>query len=106
MDREATRGDQTREGLEAALNDQWTLAQRADWAGMYEFSSPRCKVQYPVDRFVAELDDAYADRDFSGDAEYLINMNGDAVATVVIKAPDGKSPTNARNVELHQWCLV
>lgn len=86
------RGDQTQDGLEAALDEQWALAQSADWAGIYDFSSPRCQVQYSVEEFVAALDDAYADRDFSGTPEYLINMNGDSVATVVIKAPDGKSP--------------
>ncbi|MGR6523621.1 hypothetical protein ACU5JM_18460 [Rhodococcus erythropolis] len=90
VEREAAPGDQSQAGLEATLAEQYTHIQRADWASVYEFSSPRCQVKYPVDEFVASLDAGYADRDFSGPEQYLITMNSDSVATVVVKSHDGK----------------
>jgi hypothetical protein len=76
-------------GLRKTLGEEYTHVQKGDWARVYEFTSPRCQAGIPLNDFVADLEGAYKDRDFSGPAEYLITVNG-TVATVVIKSFDGK----------------
>ncbi|WQB75707.1 hypothetical protein SCD75_09580 [Prescottella equi] len=77
------------EGLRLTLEEQYTHIQRHDWAGMYGFSSPRCKLAVSEASAVATMEAAYQGRDFSGPQQYLITMNG-SVATVVVKSFDGR----------------
>lgn len=76
--------------LRETLDQQYAAVQRSDWLGAYTFYSPRCQLKWSKDQVVSALDAQYSDRDFTGEAEYLISMNG-PVATVVIKSSDSKA---------------
>lgn len=82
--------DQTQAGLEATLAEQYLLVQQGDYVGVHRFSSPRYKVAYPEYKFLADIAEVWAGRDFSGPEQYLITMNSPEVATVDIKSHDGK----------------
>jgi hypothetical protein len=75
--------------LRVRLNEFYDLARTRNYSAMYVFSSPRCQAQTSEDEYVALLEGAFADRDFSGDPEFLISLQGQ-VATVVTKSADGK----------------
>jgi hypothetical protein len=77
--------------LRVRLNEFYELARARDYSAMYVFSSPRCQAKTSEDEYIGLLERAWADRDFSGDPEFLISVQGQ-VATVVTKSADGKGP--------------
>ncbi|HJP61066.1 MAG TPA: hypothetical protein VJ865_13755 [Gemmatimonadaceae bacterium] len=75
--------------LQATLDAEYKLLQAADWAGTFDYLSPRCQLQGSREDYARSMEDGYEGRDFSGPQQTLITMNG-PVATVVFKSYDGK----------------
>nr|WP_298440658.1 hypothetical protein [Gordonia sp. (in: high G+C Gram-positive bacteria)] len=90
--------------LRATLADFYkTVPQGGQWDKAHTFLSPRCQQQIDPDEMTDSMKDAYgpgSGRNFAGDPEYLITMNGD-VAKVVSKSYDGKG-----SMEPQTWTFI
>lgn len=81
------------DSLRSALDAQYVLLQRGDWAADYDNLSQRCQDMFDRDSYANAAATAYAGRDFSGPQELDITIDGDS-ATVVAMSYDGKGNQN------------
>lgn len=90
--------------LRATLADYYrTVPQRGQWDKAYDYLSPRCQREVDADTLASGMAEAYgpgSGRDFSGEPEYLITVNGDS-ALVVSKSYDGKG-----TMKPEQWTFI
>lgn len=76
--------------LRTRLEAFYDLGRQKAYGEMYLYLSPRCQATIAEDDYVAALEVDLADRDLSGEPEFLVSVDGQ-VGTVVIKSADNKS---------------
>lgn len=76
--------------LRTRLDAFYELGRQKAYGVMYLYLSPRCQATITEDEYVAALEVDLADRDLSGEPEFLVSVDGQ-VGTVVTKSADNKS---------------